>query len=175
MNMNMNIKINSWESSSSRHSKLHPRHCCRRPVATTTTTPTTTTMLLPARVTHHRRPTTRPPRHATTAASLPNGSQGQESFSDVMNNIVAALASLQQAPSPPSTPPGCGVMVSNLSYHPPGSPEPLLRNVSLHLPPNTLGIIFGRSGSGPYYYCIISMLCFTNALKHNQIKSKIRR
>lgn len=44
--------------------------------------------------------------------------------------------------------PASTLMVDGLSYHPAGTPAPLLNNVSLQLPPGSLGVVFGRSGSG---------------------------
>ncbi|KAF5827761.1 P-loop containing nucleoside triphosphate hydrolase protein [Dunaliella salina] len=40
------------------------------------------------------------------------------------------------------------VSVRNLSFHPPGSETPLIKDVSMKVPPNSLGLIIGRSGSG---------------------------
>lgn len=81
--------------------------------------------------------------------------QPNESFADVMANIMNALSTLQQQQQPSSqglppgvTSPGSNLWTSNLCYHPPGSPVPLLTNISLHLQPNSLGLVFGRSGAG---------------------------
>ncbi len=38
--------------------------------------------------------------------------------------------------------------LKNLSYHPPATPEPILRQINLQLKPQELGLIIGRSGSG---------------------------
>ena len=38
--------------------------------------------------------------------------------------------------------------LKNLSYHPPATPEPILKQISLQLKPQELGLIIGRSGSG---------------------------
>jgi len=38
--------------------------------------------------------------------------------------------------------------LKNLSYHPPATPEPILREIKLQLPPQQLGLIIGPSGSG---------------------------
>lgn len=38
--------------------------------------------------------------------------------------------------------------LKNLSYHPPATPEPILRDINLQLKPQELGLIIGRSGSG---------------------------
>ncbi len=86
---------------------------------------------------------------ASSSSQQPN-----ESLADVMGNIFSALSALQQQqqpsqPLPPGiTSPGSNLWTSNLCYHPPGSPVPLLTNISLHLKPNSLGIVFGRSGAG---------------------------
>lgn len=38
--------------------------------------------------------------------------------------------------------------LQNLTYHPPATVEPILKNVNLELPPQQLGLIVGKSGSG---------------------------
>ncbi|MDJ0596123.1 MAG: energy-coupling factor ABC transporter ATP-binding protein [Pleurocapsa sp. MO_226.B13] len=38
--------------------------------------------------------------------------------------------------------------LENLSYHPPATTEPILKNINLELPPQKLGLIVGKSGSG---------------------------
>ncbi len=38
--------------------------------------------------------------------------------------------------------------LQNLSYHPPATPEPILKNINLELSPQQLGLIVGKSGSG---------------------------
>ncbi|MDR9402398.1 MAG: ABC transporter ATP-binding protein [Halothece sp. Uz-M2-17] len=38
--------------------------------------------------------------------------------------------------------------LKNLSYHPPATPEPILKGINLQLPPQQLGLIIGPSGSG---------------------------
>ncbi|MFB6277470.1 MAG: ABC transporter ATP-binding protein [Halothece sp.] len=38
--------------------------------------------------------------------------------------------------------------LNNLSYHPAATPEPILKEISLQLPPQQLGLIIGPSGSG---------------------------
>ena len=38
--------------------------------------------------------------------------------------------------------------LQNLSYHPPATPQPILKNINLELPPQKLGLIVGASGSG---------------------------
>ncbi len=38
--------------------------------------------------------------------------------------------------------------LKNLTYHPTATPEPILRQINLQLPPQQLGLIIGRSGSG---------------------------
>lgn len=82
--------------------------------------------------------------------------QPNESFADVMSNIVNALSALQNQEQPTPSQPlppgvtslGSDLWTSNLCYHPPGSPIPLLTDISLHLQPNSLGLVFGRSGAG---------------------------
>eukprot|EP00891_Asterochloris_glomerata_P001514 jgi/Astpho2/1514/fgenesh1_pm.00026_%23_16_t len=43
---------------------------------------------------------------------------------------------------------GATLDVASLHYHPAGAQLPLLQDVSLHLPANQLGLIYGRSGAG---------------------------
>ncbi|MGK7953009.1 MAG: ABC transporter ATP-binding protein [Xenococcaceae cyanobacterium] len=38
--------------------------------------------------------------------------------------------------------------LKNLSYHPPATPHPILKNINLELAPQELGLIIGPSGSG---------------------------
>jgi energy-coupling factor transport system ATP-binding protein len=38
--------------------------------------------------------------------------------------------------------------LENLSYHPPATPQPILKNINLELPAQKLGLIVGPSGSG---------------------------
>lgn len=38
--------------------------------------------------------------------------------------------------------------LQNLTYHPPATPQPILKNINLELPPQKLGLIVGASGSG---------------------------
>lgn len=38
--------------------------------------------------------------------------------------------------------------LKNLSYHPPATPQPILKKINLQLKPQELGVIVGRSGSG---------------------------
>jgi len=38
--------------------------------------------------------------------------------------------------------------LKTLSYHPPATPEPILKGITLQLPPQQLGLIIGPSGSG---------------------------
>lgn len=38
--------------------------------------------------------------------------------------------------------------LQNLIYHPPATPEPILKNINLELPTQNLGLIVGASGSG---------------------------
>lgn len=39
-------------------------------------------------------------------------------------------------------------MVDSLAYHPPGAEAPLIRDVSLTLAANRLGLVYGKSGAG---------------------------
>ncbi|MEL7409376.1 MAG: ATP-binding cassette domain-containing protein, partial [Cyanobacteria bacterium J06558_2] len=38
--------------------------------------------------------------------------------------------------------------LQNLTYHPAATPQPILNNINLELPPQQLGLIVGKSGSG---------------------------
>ncbi|NJL51985.1 MAG: energy-coupling factor ABC transporter ATP-binding protein [Hydrococcus sp. SU_1_0] len=38
--------------------------------------------------------------------------------------------------------------LKNLTYHPPATPQPILKKINLQLKPQELGVIVGRSGSG---------------------------
>jgi energy-coupling factor transport system ATP-binding protein len=40
------------------------------------------------------------------------------------------------------------LQLKNVTYHPPATPEPILKGVTLKLPPQKLGLIIGPSGSG---------------------------
>lgn len=40
------------------------------------------------------------------------------------------------------------LQLNQVSYHPPATPEPILKGITLKLPPQQLGLIIGRSGSG---------------------------
>jgi energy-coupling factor transport system ATP-binding protein len=75
--------------------------------------------------------------------SLPSSSmhvRHQLQISTRKQHCIAASATMNSF--------GSAVRVSNLSYHPPGSDVPLLRNINLNLASNSLGLIIGRSGSG---------------------------
>jgi len=43
---------------------------------------------------------------------------------------------------------GASVTIRDLLFHPPGVDAPLLNNINMDVPPNSLGLIIGRSGSG---------------------------
>ncbi len=47
--------------------------------------------------------------------------------------------------------------LKQLTYHPTASPEPILKEVTLQLPPQTLGLIIGPSGSGKS--TLLEILC----------------
>lgn len=79
----------------------------------------------------------------------PAGQQQGETLADVMNSIVAQLAEMQAQQAGGGQRPGAAHLhVGGLSYQPPGAPSPLLTDVSMTLPPNQLGLVFGRSGAG---------------------------
>jgi energy-coupling factor transporter ATP-binding protein EcfA2 len=86
----------------------------------------------------------RPARRAAAAGAAAAGG-GEETFMDVMSNIFNTLSNLPKAAPPPS---GADLACSGLRYRPAGAPAPLLTDVSLRLPPNRLGLVFGRSGAG---------------------------
>lgn len=85
---------------------------------------------------------------------LPKGSEGSEDGSQIpcafphltrrqCSAAVPALYSHQPSPHPPSYPP----LLHSLPLSA-GSPTPLLTDVCMTLPPNQLGLVFGRSGAG---------------------------
>lgn len=43
---------------------------------------------------------------------------------------------------------GANLYLEDVTYHPAGCEEPLLKNVNMHLGANEMGMVFGRSGSG---------------------------
>lgn len=61
-------------------------------------------------------------------------------FMDLMGQIMKDMAPAQFT--------GSSLEVDKVCYHPAGSPTPLLTDISLQLPANQLGLIFGRSGAG---------------------------
>ncbi|PRW20876.1 ABC transporter I family member chloroplastic [Chlorella sorokiniana] len=85
---------------------------------------------------------------AAAAASSSGGSAPQqgETLADVMGNIMQQLMAMQQQGPAGST--AAHLHVADLGYQPPGAPAPLLTDVSMSLPPNQLGLVFGRSGAG---------------------------
>lgn len=81
---------------------------------------------------------------SNTRSSQDGGGAKQETLADVMNNIFSSLAGMAQE----NAPRGADVWVDQVTYQPPGSDMPLLENVSMHLRPNTLGLVYGCSGGG---------------------------
>lgn len=69
---------------------------------------------------------------------------GGETFADVMNTIFSSLSGMQAVERP------CGahVCMNSVSYHPASSDVPLLRDVTMDIEPNTLGLVYGCSGGG---------------------------
>ncbi|EFJ41516.1 hypothetical protein VOLCADRAFT_77566 [Volvox carteri f. nagariensis] len=43
---------------------------------------------------------------------------------------------------------GAEIRVEGIGFHPPGSEKPLLQDINMSLPANSLGLVMGRSGSG---------------------------
>ncbi|KAK9815285.1 hypothetical protein WJX72_001086 [[Myrmecia] bisecta] len=58
------------------------------------------------------------------------------------------MLAMQQQQQQANEPTGAAVHVSGVTFQPPGADVPLLQDASLTLPPNELGLIYGRSGSG---------------------------
>eukprot|EP00887_Chlorella_sp_A99_P007857 scaffold20.g7857.t1 len=92
----------------------------------------------------------RAPPAGAAAAATGGGSQQQQqqpTFAEVMASVWQALeaAATQQGGGGPR---GAHLSVQGLCYQPPGAPAPLLSGVHMELPPNQLGLVFGRSGSG---------------------------
>ena len=76
------------------------------------------------------------------------GSEEGETLADIMSNIVASLAQMTGQQQQGAGPSGTRVLVDSLTYHPPGSESPLLRDVSMDMEANTLGLVYGCSGGG---------------------------
>mmetsp|Transcript_10062 Transcript_10062/g.21517 ORF Transcript_10062/g.21517 Transcript_10062/m.21517 type:complete len:350 (+) Transcript_10062:349-1398(+) len=81
---------------------------------------------------------------AATAAS--NSSSDPSVLAGLFMSYMQHAQGAQQAGG--LTTPGATLHVQNLTFHPPGAEQPLLSNVSMQLPANSLGLIIGRSGSG---------------------------
>jgi hypothetical protein len=66
-----------------------------------------------------------------------------------MSMLMAYAAQMQQQQQQGSrVAPGAEVHVDDLGFHPPGAERPLLTDVSMLVPANSLGLVIGRSGSG---------------------------
>ena len=70
-------------------------------------------------------------------------SAGISGSSSVFQDTIAAL--LQMARTEKAG--GSHLYADRISYHPPGAPQPLLQEASLHLAANELGLVYGASGS----------------------------
>ncbi|KAG2435791.1 hypothetical protein HXX76_006987 [Chlamydomonas incerta] len=78
---------------------------------------------------------------AGTAFGDPNSLMG-------MLMAYAVQMQQQQAAGGGAAAPGAEVRVEGLTFHPPGAEQPLLQDISMQLPANSLGLVMGRSGSG---------------------------
>ncbi|KAG2451234.1 hypothetical protein HYH02_003841 [Chlamydomonas schloesseri] len=78
---------------------------------------------------------------AGTAFGDPNSLMG-------MLMAYAVQMQQQQAAGAGAAAPGAEVRVEGLTFHPPGAERPLLQDINLTLPANSLGLVMGRSGSG---------------------------
>ena len=91
--------------------------------------------------------------HIMTFVHAPRRGRGRDSgrvnagisgSSSVFHDTIAAL--LQMARTEKAG--GSHLYADRISYHPPGAPQPLLQEASLHLAANELGLVYGASGSG---------------------------
>lgn len=82
-------------------------------------------------------------RKSCTRASQDDSAK-QETLADVMNSIFSSLAGMAQE----NAPKGADVWVDQVTFQPPGSDMPLLKDVNMHLRPNRLGLVYGCSGGG---------------------------
>lgn len=106
--------------------------------------------------------TSSPGRHGHGARRAPlcrSGAGGPASgagtaFGDpnsVMGMLMAYAVQMQQqqqAAGAGGAAPGAEVRVEGLTFHPPGAEQPLLQDIRMTLPANSLGLVMGRSGSG---------------------------
>lgn len=94
------------------------------------------------------------PQAAAEGNSSSNSTGGSgTAFGDpntLVGMLMAYAVQLQQEQQQSAANPHAGaeVHVEGITFHPPGSETPLLDNVSMVLPPNSLGLVIGRSGSG---------------------------
>jgi energy-coupling factor transport system ATP-binding protein len=96
----------------------------------------------PSCTTHTRKPFS----PLLRASREPSDAGNTETFADVMANIFSAFGAAQNSTQDGRT--GANLNIAGVNFHPPGSPLPLLTDITLQLPPNNLGIVFGRSGAG---------------------------
>lgn len=71
---------------------------------------------------------------------------GQGPVADVLTEMLMAYAAqMQQNQAQQGQ---AHIRVKDVTFHPPGSEQPLLQNINMDIAPNQLGLIIGRSGSG---------------------------
>lgn len=85
---------------------------------------------------------------SSSAASAADGSEQRQQQQQTFANVMAQVWSQLTQAASQAAPVGAHLCVRELSFQPAGAPAPLLSDVTLELPPNELGLVFGRSGSG---------------------------
>jgi len=83
------------------------------------------------------------------AGGAPGGGPLADALADMAKQLQALAEEQARAERAAQEAGSAGaVSVRNLSFHPPGCEAPLIKDVSMEVPPNSLGLIIGRSGSG---------------------------
>ncbi|GIM03571.1 hypothetical protein Vretimale_8313 [Volvox reticuliferus] len=88
---------------------------------------------------------------AASSASPNSGGAAGSAFGDpntLVGLLMAYAVQLQQQQQADTVACGAEIRVESIGFHPPGSEKPLLENINMTLPANSLGLVMGRSGSG---------------------------
>ncbi|CAK0738148.1 hypothetical protein CVIRNUC_001001 [Coccomyxa viridis] len=85
---------------------------------------------------------------ALTAACSARAQVAAGAGSGSLMDVFQAMQAQMQGMAASDKPPMADVDVSDLTFHPAGTEEPLLRNISFRVPARKLGLIYGRSGAG---------------------------